>query len=312
MALSSLPIRYCVDCGQAFEPRRKTQTHCSAKCRRHLIEIRRRKHLKEAQQSSIIRHCEVCGTELTKNQIRTCCRVCSLKTNLICFHICQYCGRTFKPKASDRTTYCSRACAFMHKTEIKRQRRREAMVGSICVVWPITCKQCGRRFIARYQATQLCSEECRTAWHYEYKRIYTIIYGRAKKGENKRICKSCGNEFTAPYSDKRRSFCSRECGKRFFGRIHKKTRRARLKGCEAERINPLEVFERDGWICGICGKKVNPNLKHPHHKSVALDHVIPLSLGGPHTWGNVQCSHFICNSRKSDGGQGQLHLGLRG
>jgi 5-methylcytosine-specific restriction endonuclease McrA len=32
--------------------------------------------------------------------------------------------------------------------------------------------------------------------------------------------------------------------------------------------------------------------------SVSLDHVIPLSRGGNHEPGNVQCSHLACNVRK--------------
>ena len=70
-------------------------------------------------------------------------------------------------------------------------------------------------------------------------------------------------------------------------------RRARQHGVAYEPINRLRVFERDGWICGLCGGPVA-------REDASLDHVIPISLGGPHLYSNVQCSHLICNIRKGD------------
>ena len=61
-----------------------------------------------------------------------------------------------------------------------------------------------------------------------------------------------------------------------------------------------EIFERDGWICQICGKAVWRNAKWPHPKSVSLDHIVPVSKGGSHTRENVQWSHVGCNSSKCD------------
>jgi 5-methylcytosine-specific restriction endonuclease McrA len=77
-----------------------------------------------------------------------------------------------------------------------------------------------------------------------------------------------------------------------------------------EDIDPTAVFERDGWICGICGKKVNPRLKYPDPRSASLDHIVPLNKGGDHVWSNVQLAHFGCNSGKRDHGGGQLRLAL--
>ena len=59
-------------------------------------------------------------------------------------------------------------------------------------------------------------------------------------------------------------------------------------------------YERDNWICQLCNRPINPNLKHPHLRSVSLDHILPLSKGGMHTRSNVQSAHWICNVRKSN------------
>lgn len=93
------------------------------------------------------------------------------------------------------------------------------------------------------------------------------------------------------------------------GRKHK--RRARTFGVEYEPVNALKVYERDRWRCGICAKRVNKNAKWPDQMCPSLDHIIPMSRGGDHTYANTQCSHWICNVLKSNGGSGeQLALAI--
>lgn len=49
------------------------------------------------------------------------------------------------------------------------------------------------------------------------------------------------------------------------------------------------VFARDGHRCQYCGSSAEN-----------LDHVVPRSRGGPHTWENVVASCRACNARKED------------
>ena len=58
------------------------------------------------------------------------------------------------------------------------------------------------------------------------------------------------------------------------------------------------VFERDGWICGICAEPVDRTLAHPNPRSASLDHLVPLSRGGAHTYDNVRATHLTCNLKK--------------
>lgn len=78
----------------------------------------------------------------------------------------------------------------------------------------------------------------------------------------------------------------------------KHERRAR-QGAKIDRFDPLEIYERDGWICAICGIPVDPAILHPDPMSASLDHVIPLSKGGDHTRENSALAHLICNIQKS-------------
>lgn len=74
--------------------------------------------------------------------------------------------------------------------------------------------------------------------------------------------------------------------------------RAKKYGVPFERFSKVDVFDRDGYVCGICDDPVDKSLKYPDPMSVSLDHVVPLSRGGGHLFENSQCSHLICNIRK--------------
>ena len=61
------------------------------------------------------------------------------------------------------------------------------------------------------------------------------------------------------------------------------------------------VMRRDENICTICGLPVDASDKSGikiGNKYPTIDHIIPISLGGSHTWDNVRLAHMICNSKK--------------
>lgn len=89
-------------------------------------------------------------------------------------------------------------------------------------------------------------------------------------------------------------------------------KRARSFGVEYEPVNKRRVFDRDRWMCGICGLKVDRRLTHPDPMVASLDHVVPMSKGGGHTYANTQCSHLICNVRKGAHGIAGEQLALIG
>jgi 5-methylcytosine-specific restriction endonuclease McrA len=76
------------------------------------------------------------------------------------------------------------------------------------------------------------------------------------------------------------------------------SRRAQEVATATEPIDVAAVFDRDGWVCGICWQDVDPALQHPDPHSASLDHILPLSRGGSHTLDNVQLAHLGCNAAK--------------
>jgi 5-methylcytosine-specific restriction endonuclease McrA len=71
-----------------------------------------------------------------------------------------------------------------------------------------------------------------------------------------------------------------------------------LAGARSEPYARLDIFNRDGWICGICEEPIDPAIKGRKSGAASLDHIIPISLGGDDTPENVQAAHFGCNSGK--------------
>lgn len=93
--------------------------------------------------------------------------------------------------------------------------------------------------------------------------------------------------------------------------------RAKEWGVETELVIAREVFERDGWICHLCGELIPAVLRTPrvlggkHNPlSPAIDHVIPLSKGGPHTMENCRAAHWTCNARKFNIERAEISVGL--
>lgn len=82
-------------------------------------------------------------------------------------------------------------------------------------------------------------------------------------------------------------------------RDRRRRKRAQRRKTQIESINERRVYLRDGWICQICRKKVNHKLKYPNLMCASLDHIIPLSQGGTHTYSNIQLTHWICNIKKN-------------
>jgi 5-methylcytosine-specific restriction endonuclease McrA len=100
----------------------------------------------------------------------------------------------------------------------------------------------------------------------------------------KRILHAEGRIKAQPWNDKRRST--------------DQLRRARKKGATVERVHLEMVADRDGFVCGICKGSVDMTLPHPDPWSKSLDHVVPLSKGGAHSYSNTQLAHLRCNVSK--------------
>lgn len=65
-------------------------------------------------------------------------------------------------------------------------------------------------------------------------------------------------------------------------------------------LNRRAVFARDGYRCQYCQAAAEN-----------IDHVVPRSRGGTHTWDNVVAACKPCNSRKEDRMLSEINMHLR-
>lgn len=297
-------LAVCECCGKEHEPtgRERKHQYCSGACR---VKLYRRDHPEKAEEQRKARaarpkkkrgrkkhprgNCLYCGASLDRKPPtnKYCSDECARAARAIPLQACKQCGKKFKPKRGDRTTFCSRACA--HAWQKAHARPKPEKVEQHCAV-------CRRALPAG--ARKLCSEECRR----EYKRRYAAAFDRRKKRSVTRRCPECRQQFVPEYGDKHRKFCSDECGRRAGRRVAKATRKARIRGatrCEA--IDPKVVFCRDNWRCYICGRHTPKRLRGTtDERAPELEHIILIKAGGTHTYDNVACACRRCNGEKSD------------
>ena len=72
--------------------------------------------------------------------------------------------------------------------------------------------------------------------------------------------------------------------------------RPRVKLCRRE------IFLRDGFTCQYCGVRT---------RDLTIDHVIPRSRGGPHTWENLVSACRSCNHHKGGRLPSEANLTLK-
>jgi 5-methylcytosine-specific restriction endonuclease McrA len=206
---------------------------------------------------------------------------------------CLNCGGTFTPKRADRTKFCGRECSFEFKARAKGISDVPAVK-----VYRFKCLVC--RTWQNGALQQLRCETCKpVAWRWDL---------------SNRTCQECGKQYTGETTGGRASvYCSPEChgeAAKRHRRTAKAARRARKgKAGKVERIDPIKVFDRDNWRCGICGCKTHKGKRGSYHpRAPELDHIVAIANGGRHSWDNVQCACRECNGRKGATDYGQLKL----
>lgn len=193
---------------------------------------------------------------------------------------CPGCSEMFTP--TRRTAwYCARRC-----------KDRVLYVPSPAQPIARACEFCGGTFHAIRSDARTCSGRC----------AYGLRIGR----EYERACDGCGLDITGRMGNA--DYCEPCAAVRL--RAGSDARNASLRGGATFRdlVDRQAIFVRDNWRCGLCRKRIGKSYRHPHPRSVSLDHIIPLSRGGLHRADNVQAAHLICNLSKNNRGGGEQLL----
>ena len=195
--------------------------------------------------------------------------------------ICDSCGVEFKPTrhGSRNQKYCSDHCRYLGNKGVRYVVKRIKK-----------CRYCNATFVTKDDEKEFCSNLC--------KRKEKSFNEMVEKGP--RNCLYCEKSF---YSSAKH-YCSDEC-KRKASRVKSEIRkserlkRARSNGPFDADIDIYKLIERDGGHCYLCGDDVLFSYHYNDPKYPTIEHVLPISKGGSHSWDNVKVACRECNTRKS-------------
>lgn len=215
---------------------------------------------------------------------------------------CKRCGKDISCKPLG-TVYCSYGCRETDYRRLKGQVYIEEHLKSLAEQKERT----QARIDKKREETQKARDDA--------KRMREIEIERAKKQKWESLpvkqCVICDTNF--------RSFryaqvtCSNECKWTYRNQVSKAYSKAyrmnsKYKGIVVDKDITLEkLFERDKGVCHICQRQCSFEDYRTINGGFAagklyptVDHVIPRSKGGVHSWDNVKLAHHYCNSIKND------------
>lgn len=210
-----------------------------------------------------------------------------------------HCGKTFPATVGPgrRRKHCSDKC----REGMRAQRAARAPAKYVRLgCRHFDCAHCGESFSSDHKR-KYCSTKCMAV-----ARVDAIRVARQAKSKKKELirCKVCEAVFCQlPSTPGRMLYCT-PCAATRTDNTYSIARKARLKLVTVEDVDRLVVFERDKWLCQMCGIKT---VAEPYtDRSAELDHIIPLSQGGLHSYLNTQCSCRKCNGSKGAKARGQM------
>lgn len=288
----------CKVCGKAFcRTPSSRQVYCSRPCLWYAMRCGQLNSTEEwvdreaARTASVVRYfgvaCKGCGCAVT--------RVLRYGLN----------GKRagLRGAKSDTKSWCSRQCRFEY---IKARAASKVACNLIARLIQTVlqgvpqCVVCGDAIPCGRTIT--CSERCsKERGRQQSRQRYEALTGvRLRPASGDRPCRLCDRRITPDVALGRgRSVCD-------YCNLNRGTfkSRAMMYGVQYEHVSRADVFRRDGWRCQLCGKKVlrkakrNRQTRRLHPRTASLDHIVPMSKGGPHVESNVQCACLECNVKK--------------
>jgi 5-methylcytosine-specific restriction endonuclease McrA len=239
---------------------------------------------------------------------------------------CEICGQPYKTKQFEvdryKHHYCSKACyskKYAIEYEIKFAERNTTFKlvdysGKNSVT--IECKECGDRIetdstqAMRRTKCFVCirnraEEKAKAIAEEKLKRKQARADLRAKKDRLEKLTRQLERNYQRRLNAEK----TKEKEKaRYKYKELVREKRIRNNGRVDKGITLKKLFQRDKGICYLCGKECNYNDYHWNDRGAfivgkfypSIDHVVPLSLGGTHTWDNIKLAHISCNSKKKD------------
>lgn len=192
--------------------------------------------------------------------------------------ICDLCGDAFEALHASRR-YCSEMCL---------DAKRHGYSG------PLTCRACDKRMHATSTSLPQGEAEClscRRATHGErgYMRGCRCDVCRQGKADAMRAwMEAFRAEQGVSYATAWRRKFRAEHG--YWPQRH--------GGQWIAHAERMAIYERDDWMCHLCGERVDADAEFNDDMAASLDHLVPRSLGGSDDPTNLKTAHRGCNTRR--------------
>lgn len=288
-------MRCCRECQQAKDTSRERQ-------KRHQQRVRDGIVIRKKREQKPPRSCLRCEKVLGPNQIKYCSNDCFIahrndgqqewdRTNQLAANE-RRCGVSTTPSRVGLRQVLNGFAGFMSKLRAFRKR-----------VSRLHCPVCDA--LVERARSRFCSDECARQFGFltSCKHCGCETHATGYRGSSRRACAECKKRIEK--EGNRRA-------KRRYGRNYRD--RARYHGVNYVAFPVRDIYERDGYRCQICSKRVFRKARYRkrdgkiHPLSPTIDHIVPMCRGGNHEPSNCQTACFMCNSKKGASGGGQLRL----
>lgn len=269
--MSTYKPKACKVCGSQFTPSHPASKACTEKCTAELVNRRE-----------------------AKRRARPGYREKANKWSNAWYHA--------SPENKAKKNNWSKASRKRSKQKKKDQKRKDLVL--VCA--PVVCQACAVTFWVTMYPGSIPPKACSDACHKVRRAAKTRAVTAQRKAKG--VCVRCAGQ-----KDRYGTLCVacylvvKENAAAWLGQNRPKRKDPAIP---RESIKWRLVWERDGGRCQICGCSCPQSRRGTKHQNAPeIDHRVPLSKGGSHTYGNTQLACRKCNARKSNTSSiGQLPL----
>lgn len=202
--------------------------------------------------------------------------------------------------AKNKSKYAENREEILARNRAWRQANREKIAARraaqyVPIISSAECGVCGENFIYHKKGSErlYCSESCvqtakrddRARWEALNKEKVTAIRKRYRRDNREKV-----SAYNAWHRENNRSLYT----------SYAASRRAKIKGRMVECVEKDVLLERDGWTCHICKGEIPKGLDWEHPLFPHIEHIVPLSKGGEHSYENTAPAHASCNLQKGN------------
>lgn len=202
--------------------------------------------------------------------------------------------------ADRKSRYLENRDEILARNKAWRQENREKIAARrvaqyVPIIASAECGVCGENFIYPKKGGErlYCSESCvqtakrdvRERWEARNQEKADAIRKRYKRDNRDKV-----SAYSAWHRENNRNLYA----------SYAASRRAKLRGLFVNGVDKDVLLDRDGWTCHICKGEIPKGLDWRHPLFPHIEHIVPLSKGGEHSYENTAPAHASCNLQKGN------------